>query len=98
MPLFGGTRIRTHTTSWLLENWEGGPEGAADSVRASSLLGRDDVREATTSLAREFSSSDRIGPRSYAGFMAAEAASADDRARLARIAVGAVGEVLEILL
>ena len=62
------------------------------------LLGRDDVREATTSLAREFSSSDRIGPRSYAGFMAAEAASADDRARLARIAVGAVGEFLEILL
>ena len=50
------------------------------------------------SLAREFSSSDRIGPRSYAGFMAAEAASADDRARLARIAVGAVGEFLESLL
>ena len=80
---------------WLLENWEGGPEGAGGSVSDSSLLGRDDVREAMTSLAREFSSIDRTGPRSY---VAAEAASADDRARLARIAVGAVGEFLESLL
>ena len=83
---------------WLLENWEGGPEGAGGSVSDSSLLGRDDVREAMTSLAREFSSIDRTGPRSYVAFMAAEAASADDRARLARIAVGAVGEFLESLL
>lgn len=75
---------------WLLESWPGGPEAAAETARTSPAYLRTDARSALDRLAAEFADSGRIGPRSYARFMAATGASADDIARLALQASGAV--------
>lgn len=77
---------------WLLEAWEGGPTGAAATVRASTAFGRSDVQEALTRLELEFSEVGRVGPRSYTRFMATDGDDGDTRARLALKAQGAVRE------
>jgi hypothetical protein len=82
---------------WLLEAWSGGPEGAAASVRDSPLYERADVQTALQRLALEFADIGRVGPRSYAQFVASRGATADDRDRLARQAVGAVSEFTKAL-
>jgi hypothetical protein len=75
---------------WLLENWQGGPEGAAAAVLATGLLGRDDVRRAMDRLGAEFAAPDRLGPGSFVHFIAPAGALQDDRIRLARQAAGAI--------
>lgn len=75
---------------WLLESWEGGPEGAASTVQESGLMDRDDVREALQRLETEFAALDRLGPSSFVRFMATEGALQEERVRLGRQAVGAV--------
>lgn len=75
---------------WLLENWEGGPEGAAAAALATHLMERDDVRTAMTRLASEFAAPDRLGPSSFVRFMAPAGTTQDERMRLARQAAGAV--------
>jgi len=47
---------------WLLENWPGGPEAAAATVRAIRLLERDDVSELMGRLVTEFSALDLSDP------------------------------------
>lgn len=75
---------------WLLEAWAGGPRGAAATVRSSAAFERSDVQEALASLELEFSEVDRVGPLSYARFVAADGVGAEARARLALHARGAV--------
>lgn len=75
---------------WLLEAWPGGPVGAAAAVRETPAFGREDVAEALAQLGLEFSSTDRVGPRSYVRFVTPSGASRDDADRAARQAVGAV--------
>lgn len=82
---------------WLLEAWEGGPPGAAATVKASSAYERGDVQAALESLALEFSEVGRVGPQSYVRFMATDADDANARAGLALRARGAVGEFLTAL-
>ena len=75
---------------WLLEAWDGGPEGAAAAVRERPALEREDVRDALGRMATEFGDVGRVGPISYVKFIALGGASMDERDRLARQAVGAV--------
>jgi len=75
---------------WLLEAWPGGPQQAAQAARDSSVFERADTKRALAHLAREFADPSRLGPRSYARFMAAPESSPDDITRLRRQAVGAV--------
>ncbi|HUZ52128.1 MAG TPA: nucleotidyl transferase AbiEii/AbiGii toxin family protein [Streptosporangiaceae bacterium] len=75
---------------WLLESWPGGPEAAAEAARRSPAYLREDARSALDRLAEEFADPGRLGPRSYARFVVPQEASADDAARAARQAVGAV--------
>lgn len=78
---------------WLIENYEGGPAGAAAAVAASPARVRPEVDVALRRLFDEFSAPDRLGPSSYVRFMADGNMSADDRQRLARQARGAVSEL-----
>jgi hypothetical protein len=78
---------------WLVENVEGGPAAAAAAITASPGFGRPGVEAALSRLFEEFSAPDRLGPSSYVRFMADGDTGADDRQRLARQAVGAVGEL-----
>jgi hypothetical protein len=82
---------------WLIENFEGGPAGAAFAITASPAFGRPDVDAALGRLFGEFSAPDCLGPSSYVRFMADVNMGADDRQRLARQAVGAVGELRRAL-
>ena len=74
---------------WLLEAWPGGPQQAAQAARNSPVFQRADTQRALARLAREFADPSRVGPRSYARFMAAPESSPDDIARMQRQAVGA---------
>lgn len=82
---------------WLIENWEGGPEGAAAAIRASASSSRDDTAAALTRSWEAFSAPDAVGPASYVRFMAEEAMSADERLRLSRRAAGAVTALRQAL-
>jgi hypothetical protein len=82
---------------WIIENWEGGPAGVANTVTRSNIFGRADVTAAFDRLFEEFGDIGRLGPRSYVRFMADEGMPADDRARLARQAVGAIAELRRLL-
>lgn len=82
---------------WLVENWEGGPEGAAATIAASPAVTRPEVAALLDRLFNEFSDVDRLGPRSYQRFMADTDMNTDDRQRLARQAVGAVQELRRAL-
>jgi hypothetical protein len=75
---------------WLVESWEGGPEGAAAAIGASGPFGSAEAEAALDRLWEEFAAPDRLGPASYVRFMADESMTADDRLRLARQAVGAL--------
>jgi hypothetical protein len=76
---------------WLIENFEDGPAGAAAAIARSSAFGRPEVGAALERLFGEFSETDGLGPSSYVRFMADASMTADDRQRLARQAVGALG-------
>lgn len=82
---------------WLLENWQGGPEGAASAVRDTGLLQRDDVVESLARNAVEFAEPDCLGPSSFVRFMATEGALQEQRLRRARQAVGAAGAFCDAL-
>jgi hypothetical protein len=75
---------------WLLEAWPGGPAGAATATRSSAAFEREDVQAALARLTVEFADAGRVGPRSYARFIALPGASPDDMERAARQAFGAV--------
>jgi hypothetical protein len=82
---------------WLLEAWEGGPEGAAAAVRDSPIFEREDVQAALGRLTLEFGDVGRIGPISYARFTVLADASQDEMDRAARQAVGAVRTFIQTL-
>lgn len=82
---------------WLLQNWPGGPVAAARAVRDSPAFSRADAQEMLGTLFREFASTDRLGPRSYARFTQDAGDTADQRSRRSRHAVGAVAEFQEHL-
>ena len=67
---------------WIIENWDGGPVGAASAVRASAVLGREDVRAALSLLSEKFSRPDELGPSTYSRFMAEPGAGIDERRAL----------------
>jgi hypothetical protein len=75
---------------WIIENWPGGPDGAAQAILASPAYTRPDVPAVLASLFEEFSAHDRLGPRSYATFQADPDADRDERTRWARHAAGTV--------
>ncbi len=75
---------------WLLEAWPGGPRQAAQAVRDSPAYQRGDTQRALARLAHEFADPTRVGPRSYARFMAASETTPEDIARMERQAAGAV--------
>jgi len=77
---------------WILENWDGGPTVAASVVASSPAYLRDDVRLMLDRMFDTFESTDKLGPSSFARFMAEQDMTRDDRLRLQRQAVGAVGE------
>lgn len=78
---------------WLVENFEGGPQGVAVAIATSPAHGRPEVAVALDRLFDEFSAPDRLGPSSYVRFMADDSMGADDRQRLARQAAGALAEL-----
>lgn len=82
---------------WLLENWHGGPEGAAATIRESGLMGRRDVIESMRRLETEFAGPDFLGPSSYVRFMAPDGTPADERLYLARQAAAAVSVLIAAL-
>jgi hypothetical protein len=82
---------------WILENWDGGPAGAAGAMMSSAAFRRPEVNAALARLLDEFSTTDRLGPSSYLRFMATEGMTGDDRTRLARQAVGAIAELRRAL-
>jgi len=82
---------------WLLEAWAGGPVGAAGALRASGAFEREEIRDALSRLATEFTDTSRVGPRSYARFTALPGASPDDVARPERQASGAVQAFVQAL-
>lgn len=82
---------------WLIEAWPEGPAGAAAAVRQSAAYDRDDVHASLSRLADDFADADRFGPRSYASFTVPAGSSADDVARSARQAAGAVRTFVQAL-
>ena len=78
---------------WILENWHGGPAGVAAAIASSAAFHRQEVAAALDRSLDEFSAPDRLGPMSFVRFMVNDALTGDDRVRLARQAVGAVGEL-----
>jgi hypothetical protein len=75
---------------WIIENWPDGIEGAAQAICDSPAYAHPEVTASLAALAEEFSAPDRLGPRSYARFLASSESSRDERARLERQAAGAV--------
>lgn len=82
---------------WLLEAWDGGPTGAAATVKSNPACDREDVRGSFDRLALEFSGVDRVGPQSYVRFMSTVDDGPEERARLALQAQGAVTEFVRNL-
>ena len=78
---------------WILENWPGGPAAAATAIRDSSAFNRSDASRMINRLFEEFSCLGGLGPSSFIRFLVPGTATQDDRARLARQAVGAVNEL-----
>jgi hypothetical protein len=83
---------------WIIENWPGGPAAAAQTIVSSPLYGTPDVTHAMDRLFDAFSAPDRFGPSSYATFLTDPETDRDARVRLARQAVGAIGELRRSLL
>lgn len=81
---------------WLLEAWPGGPAAAADRVAASPAMTMASMAEALDQLADQFADLDAVGSRSYARFVAVQAAT-PTLDPPARRAVGAVSEFLRAL-
>jgi hypothetical protein len=77
---------------WILENWPGGPEAAAEHLMQIPAFGHAAVADAIAMLAAKFSAIDELGPSSYVRFIDNSQASADDRSRWRRQAMGAVQE------
>jgi len=75
---------------WLLESWPGGPRQAAQAVLDSPAYRRGDAQRALARLAHEFADPTRVGPRSYARFMATSETGPEVIARMERQASGAV--------
>ena len=78
---------------WILESWPGGPAAAATAIGDSPAFGRSHASKMVDRLFDEFSSLDRLGPSSFVRFVAPPTATQDERARLARQALGAVNEL-----
>jgi hypothetical protein len=74
----------------ILENWPGGPESAADHIVQISSFGHEAVARAIEMLSDKFSTIEELGPSSYVAFLDSSEASAGDRARWRRQAMGAV--------
>jgi len=79
---------------WLIESWPGGARGAAADFAQRPAFARPEVGTALEAIADAFVSTGRIGPRSYARFVAA---APEDQPLLERRAVGAVREFLDAL-
>lgn len=77
---------------WILENWNGGPAAVALAVATNRAFARSEVKIALNRMLDAFELPDRLGPSSYARFMAEQDMTRDDRLRLQRQAVGAVAE------
>jgi hypothetical protein len=80
---------------WLLNAWEGGPTGAAQTVRNSTIWGRPELQSVLDRLERQFATLDDAGPRQYARFMDRE--DADREARHASDTVKAFSQRLREL-
>ncbi len=78
---------------WVLENWLGGPTQAAEAIHDNPVSEHPHAVEALRRLFDAFAAPDRVGPRSYARFLASEGATRDERLRLTRQAAGAVNEL-----
>lgn len=79
---------------WLIESWPGGPSAAAAAFSERAGFVSREVAPALDGIGDAFSDTDRVGPRSYARFVAG---TREEEAQLERRAVGAVGEFLRAL-
>jgi len=79
---------------WLIESWPGGPEAAAAAFSARPVFSNPIVGPALDAIGEAFGSTDRVGARSYARFVATATA---DEGQLERRAVGAVKEFLDAI-
>ncbi len=79
---------------WLIESWPGGPSAAARAFSERPAFGRPDVASALSAIQDAFASTDRVGCRSYARFVAASTA---EEAQLERRALGAISEFFAAL-
>lgn len=79
---------------WLIESWPGGPAEAAAAFSQRPVFSDPEVAVALDRIRDAFNSTDRLGARSYARFLAA---SPDEKAQLERRAVGSVLKFLNAL-
>ena len=79
---------------WLIESWPGGPAAAAESFAQRPAFHRPEVVAALQAIGESFAATDRIGPRSYARFLAIDPR---EEPQLERRAVGAIAEFIAAL-
>jgi hypothetical protein len=79
---------------WLIESWPDGPAAAAASFAQRPAYHQPGIANALNTIRDAFAAPDRIGPRSYARFLAL---NAQDEPQLERRAVGAVTEFIAAL-
>jgi len=64
-----GTKTRTHTTSFTLLNYPGGPEAAGIAAAESLIADEPRVQAAVALLEDRFAAANLDGPMGYAGFV-----------------------------
>lgn len=79
---------------WLIESWPGGPAAAAASFTQRPAFDRPGVSAALRAIGDAFATTDCIGARSYARFLATDAR---EEPQLERRAVGAIAEFITAL-
>jgi hypothetical protein len=79
---------------WLIESWPGGPAAAATSFAQRPTYHRPEVTAALNLIRDAFATTDQIGARSYARFVASEIR---DEPQFERRAVGAIAEFMAAL-
>jgi hypothetical protein len=79
---------------WLIESWPGGPAAAARAFSERPAFSCAEVERALHSIGDAFASTDHVGARSYARFVAGSPA---EELQLERRAVGAIREFFDAL-
>ncbi len=76
---------------WILNAFAGGAEAAVAAMAKSTVIGRDEVKEAIRYLHKNFQTIEHRGPAQYARFEASEGTD-EERIALRRYAHGTLRE------